>query len=157
MIRGKKKPDKRLADEEIILRFFAFRTLGLSAYRTPLKLWLNTAARNGRKYNEQQINDLRSQWNNALNVVLTLFSPSEAFRREGAKAINRALVDLLMTKATEISPDVAEERREAFRLAYFNLVKSEEFEDLISRSVDHKSRTEKRFRLWSEAIDPVFN
>jgi hypothetical protein len=44
-IRGRKQPDKRLADEEIILRFFAYQILGLKTYKTPLKNWLNDAAR----------------------------------------------------------------------------------------------------------------
>lgn len=156
-IRGRKLPDKRLADEEIILRYFAFRSLGLENYRTPLKLWLNSAAREGRRYSEDRISQLRSEWSNALDVVLELFSPEEAFRRPESRSINRALVDLLMTKASEISVERAREKKTEFRKAYAALIVDEEFEDLISRSVDHKSRTEKRFEKWSKVIDPVFS
>lgn len=46
-ILGKKAPDKRLRDEELILRFYAFEMLGLKTYRTPLKHWLNDAAKKG--------------------------------------------------------------------------------------------------------------
>lgn len=155
-IRGRKLPDKRLADEEIILRYFAFRTIGLENYRTPLKLWLNSAAREGRRYNDAKIAALKAEWSNALDVVLTLFSSNEAFRRPDSKSINRALVDLVMMTATHISIEQAAEKRQEFREVYFELTKNEEFEDLISRSVDHKKRTERRFTMWSEAIDPVF-
>lgn len=155
-IRGRRLPDKRLADEEIILRYFAFRSLGLENYRTPLKLWLNTAAREGRRYSQGRISQLRAEWSNALDVVLELFSPDEAFRRPESKSINRALVDLVMTKASQISVEKAREKKSEFRKAYAALMADEDFEDLISRSVDHKSRTEKRFAKWSEVIDPVF-
>jgi len=156
-IRGRKLPDKRLADEEIILRYFAFQNLGLKKYRTPLKLWLNTAARDGRRYSDEKISELRARWSHALDVVLVLFSPQEAFRRPESKSINRALVDLVMTKASAITVEQATEKRAAFRAAYSELMKDEDFEDLISRSVDHKSRTEKRFEMWNGAIGPVFD
>lgn len=36
-IRSRSAPDKRLADEEMILRFYSFQIQGLKEYRTPLK------------------------------------------------------------------------------------------------------------------------
>ena len=35
-----------------------------------------------------------------------------------------------------------------FRELYAELLGNEEFQDLISKSVDHKSRTQRRFVLW---------
>ena len=48
-ILNRKKPDKRMRDEELALRFFAFRVHGLKSYRTPLKHWINAAVKYGRK------------------------------------------------------------------------------------------------------------
>ena len=42
-----KEPDKRMRDEELILRFFALQLLGLESYNTPQKYWLNDAADQG--------------------------------------------------------------------------------------------------------------
>lgn len=147
-IRGRKFPDKRLADEEMILRFFAFRMLGLAEYRTPLKHWLNDAARAGRRLGPEAIGDLRSTWTNAIEVALTWFSPKECFRRVGSKAINRALFDLILTTAVDFDPRSAERVKPQFLQAFHRLSVDEEFEDLISRSVDHKKRTLRRFELW---------
>lgn len=155
-IRGRKAPDKRLADEEIILRYFAFQILGLNQYRTPLKLWLNSAARKGQKFSAKEIDDLRNKWNNALDVVLTLFAAKDAFRRPESRSINRALVDLMMTTASSVDFATAKSKKASFIKAYDKLMANEEFQDLISRSVDHKSRTEKRFSMWNQAINPVF-
>jgi Protein of unknown function DUF262 len=155
-IRGRKAPDKRLADEEIILRFFAFHTLGLASYRTPQKHWLNEAARAGRQYSVEKIDDLRGAWINAIDVVLELFEPKSAFRRPGSTSINRALFDLTMTMAARLQVNLADERKIAFVAAFKNLNTDEEFSDLVSRAVDHKSRTERRFMIWKERIGPVF-
>lgn len=156
-IRGRKTPDKRLADEEIILRFFAFRTLGLKSYRTPQKHWLTDAAKEGRRYSNKKIVDLRDMWIGSLDVVLTFFEPIRAFRRPGSTSINRALFDLVMSTASKISVETAQKKKKAFLDAFNHLMASEEFSDLISRAVDHKRRTDRRFELWEERMGKVFN
>jgi hypothetical protein len=155
-IRGRKTPDKRLADEEIILRYFAFRTLGLKSYRTPQKHWLTEAAKEGRKFSNKKIADLRGLWSHSLDVVLTFFEPSRAFRRPGSTSINRALFDLVMTTASEVTTEAARAKKKEFLKTFNQLMSSEEFVDLISRAVDHKRRTDRRFELWNERMKQVF-
>lgn len=154
-IRGRKTPDRRLADEEIILRFFAFQTLKLATYKTPLKHWLNDAARAGRAFDAMQIGRLKRAWDKAISNSLILFEPKECFRRPGSKSINRALYDLTMDTTAKLIPQKATERREAFRKAFYELCADDDFVDLISRAVDHKSRTEKRFAIWNDRIAKV--
>ncbi|MBU2999538.1 DUF262 domain-containing protein [Roseovarius nubinhibens] len=154
-VRGRKRPDKRLADEEMILRFFAFHRQPLATYKTPLKSWLNTAARNGRKLNETEIDDLRQTWREALAVALVWFEPLRCFRRPDSKAINRALFDLIMKTATSINAQTAMQKRPHFQKAFEEIMADDDFQDLISRSVDHKSRTEKRFAMWNEKMAEI--
>ena len=61
-ILGKKGPDKRMRDEELALRFFAFWIHGIQSYRTPQKHWLNDAAKHGGKYSKEQIDELGEIW-----------------------------------------------------------------------------------------------
>jgi hypothetical protein len=154
-IRGRKVPDKRLADEEIILRYFSFQLQGIKGYRTPLKNWLNDTARTGRRYSEAEINDLRNKWENALEVALIWFNEGECFRRPGGRAINRALFDLIMYTATDTPPEIAADRRDGFLETFGMMLSNEEFIDLISRSVDHKKRTERRFEMWNKAMEEI--
>lgn len=156
-IRGRKIPDKRLADEEVILRFFAFYTLGLSKYKTPLKHWLNDAAREGRSFSIKKIEELSEVWSHSLDVALTWFEPRECFRRPGSTSINRALFDLIMHTASQVSINDANNTRADFITEFSELCKDEAFTDLISRSVDHKSRTEKRFEIWEARMRRVFS
>ncbi|MDD9744053.1 DUF262 domain-containing protein, partial [Marinovum sp. PR37] len=149
-ILGRKSSDKRMRGEETVLRHFAFKELGLEKYRTPLKNWLNDAAEEGSKLTSREIDNFDAQWENMLTVSTIWFPPNECFRRAQSKSINRALFDLVGLTASKISPENAIESRTKFRSTYYILLEDAEFEDLISRSVDHKKRTERRFEIWSE-------
>jgi hypothetical protein len=151
---GKKVPDKRLRDEEIILRFFAFQELGLTTYRTPLKHWLNDVAKLGRKLNSHDILRLRSVWSQALTRCVDLFPEKMTFRRPGSRAINRALFDLSMSTAAKMSGPTSENGKTVFQAKLKSLLAQDEFSDLIGRSVDHVKRTKRRFEIWDAAIRP---
>ena len=154
-IRSRSAPDKRLADEEMILRFYSFQIQGLKEYRTPLKNWLNETVRRGRRLGESEISHLKTIWNKAIAASLVWFEPSECFRRPGGKAINRALFDLTMFTAARTGQERAVEKHAEFRSVYGALLSDEEFQDLISRSVDHKKRTDRRFELWTQAMTQI--
>ena len=148
---GRKTPDKRMRDEELVLRFCAFQMAGLSTYRTPLKHWLNEVAKKGRNLPKDEISRLRKTWKRAVDVSLEWFNPEECFRRlplGKSKAINRALYDLVMNTASRTSRDHAAEMRSIIRRKYLAIIENEEFQDLIGRSVDHTRRTKRRFEIW---------
>jgi hypothetical protein len=158
-ILGKNKVDVRLRDEELALRFFAFRIHGIESYRTPQKHWLNFAAKEGQKYNQYQIDTLRSAWMSAVDISLIWFDPKECFRRDPAsktKVINRALFDLVMLQASKVTAEVALAKKVFFRKQLSKLLSNNEFKDLISRAVDHKKRTTRRFEMWDEVIANIF-
>ncbi len=154
-ILGRKKPDKRMRDEELILRFFAFNIHGISNYRTPQKSWLNDTAREGRNFSEKRILRLHETWQNMINCSLIWFEPSECFRRPGYKAVNRALFDLIAYSASKTDVYGAKDCRSAFRKKYKALLKDELFQDLISRAIDHRRRTKKRFSIWKNEMADV--
>ena len=157
-ILGKKKPDKRMRDEELALRFFAFWIHGLKSYRTPQKHWLNDAAKHGSKYSVQKIEELKNLWRTSVDSSLRWFAPNECFRRlplQRARAINRALFDLVMLSAARVGPEGARRVRQGFRRNYLAILQDAEFSDLISRAVDHKKRTKRRFEMWDEAFAGV--
>ena len=158
-ILGKKEPDKRMRDEELILRFYAFHIQGLDTYRTPLKHWLNLAAKAGKRYTPEYISELETIWKKSIDVALKWFKPKECFRRVPlgkSRAINRALFDLIMKTASKVEVDQASKFRKEIRQIYTELLtENEEFQDLISRAVDHTKRTKRRFEMWDLAIRDI--
>jgi hypothetical protein len=155
----KREPDKRMRDEELALRFFAFWIHGVDSYRTPQKHWLNEAAKNGKKYSEPKIAELKAVWNHAIDTSLGWFDHSECFRRlpsVESRAINRALFDLVMLSAANIHHEKALKVRDQVRDRYEILLReNEEFNDLISRAVDHTKRTKRRFKIWNDIMKDI--
>lgn len=150
---GTKTADKRMRGEEIILRFFAYQLNGLDSYRTPLKYWLNVAAHKGKNLSEDEISEYRTSWQTMLTSTKRLFENNECFRRPNSKPINKALFDLVSYSITRVNDEMLIRNRERYRDNYYNLIENDEFNDLISRSVDHRKRTQRRFQLWSEKFD----
>ncbi len=154
-ILNRKSPDSRMRDEEMILRFFAFHILGQESYETPQKNWLNEAADYGRGYSGEQIEALASVWKSTIDKCLLIFEPAECFRRipiTKRQVVNRALMDLTMVSLASIPQADVERESSTFYDRYGALLKDEEFDDLITRSIDHKSRMRRRFELWSTHI-----
>ncbi len=65
-----------------------------------------------------------------------------------SKVVNRALMDLLMYSFSRVEAEHLRRVRNDVREKYIALLKDEEFDDLISKSIDHKSRTLRRFEIW---------
>ena len=154
-ILNRKTPDKRMRDEELILRFFAFHTLGLDSYRTPQKRWLNDAADEGRFLTAERIEELSATWKHTLENCLLVFKPEECFRRMPLvkrQVVNRALMDLTMFSLAGVSHGDVEEASSEFLCRYIELLQDGEFADLITRAIDHKSRTLRRFEMWNEKV-----
>jgi hypothetical protein len=157
-ILGRTKPDKRMRDEELALRFFSFSLRGLNSYRTPQKHWLNDTAKEGMKYTPAKLTTLRTRWETAIDAALRWFEPKECFRRlplARAGKVNRALFDLVMLSAARVGPKRALSVRSKFRKEYAKLLDNEEFSDLISRAVDHTKRTKRRFDMWAASVEHV--
>jgi hypothetical protein len=142
--------------EELILRFFAFHVQGLSSYKTPQKHWLNDAAKLGKKYDEKRINELEAVWKGTIMKSLIMFDPSECFRRlplqKPKVVINRALMDLTLTSLARVPDELVAGARPEFRQRYMAVLEDSEFADLITRAIDHKKRTLRRFEIWDEKV-----
>lgn len=157
-ILNRKAPANRLRDEEIILRFFAFNIKGLSSYRTPQKHWLNDFAKSAMTFNEAKNSDLLNIWRQTINVALLIFTPDECFRRSGSKSVNKALFDIISRTCSKLSAEKAVEIRADFRRIFFDMIESnDEFNDLISRAVDHTKRTKRRFEIWENCISELIS
>ena len=150
-----KQPDRRMRDEELILRFFAFYIHGSVNYFTPQKLWLDNAAQAGRHYSPDKIERLASTWEKTLKNCLLIFESSQCFRRlpeAKRQVVNRALMDLTMSSLANVPEQKVRSGAKEFYDRYSALTQDEEFDDLITRSIDHKSRTLRRFEIWRERV-----
>ena len=95
-------------------------------------------------------------WRATIENCLVVFSANDCFRRinEGQKrkVINRALMDLVMKTMADRPTAHVEQCAEEFRECFADLLRDDEFQDLISRAIDHKSRTLRRFEIWNHRL-----
>jgi hypothetical protein len=132
--------------------FFAHTYLGTDTYKTPQKRWLNNAAILGKQFSNAKVESFKVCWENSIENSLIVFSPEECFRRQAGGAINKALFDLVMHQVKGKNSVDLLDKKEQFRDIYYKLIKEDPFSDLISRAVDHKSRTTDRFQIWDNAF-----
>lgn len=163
-ILGRRDPDKRLRDEEMILRYFSFQILGIDKYFTPQKFWLNKTAETGSQINEIEANELAQRWKETIQKCYTVFEPNECFRRSvnplKKTAVNKAIMDLVLYSFSDTPADVLFAKRENIRNALYSLLddqtvvfNDDDFSGLVSRSVDHVRRVNKRFEIWQRAFN----
>lgn len=154
---GTKTPRKRMVDEELILRFFAFEQQ-LDRYRPSLKTFLNDFMRSNKAMSADTVDAFRERFLRTLRVIFEAIGPT-AFRlieedgRPVENPINRAIVDAQMLAASWVTtPNPAEFQANCLvQIARMN--KLPNFLDSIRRATGDRSRTITRVRMTAEAFE----
>lgn len=63
-----------------------------------------------------------------------------------------ALMDLTMSSLVQVPDSRVSDIADAFYQRYVDVLEDDEFDDLITRAIDHKSRTLRRFEIWREKV-----
>lgn len=165
---GLRKPDFRMRDVEMVIRFFAFKYF-ITEYDGNLKnafdntvRILNASWNQNRNIIVQDANRLE----NAINLTIQIFGQRDAFSKWNGDnfqgKFNRAVFDIMVFYFS--SPEIyqrAEERIEEIREAFINLSQTDEaFMNSIEQTTKSLQNTEYRYRVWgtrlSEAIQYNF-
>lgn len=153
---GTKTPRKRMVDEELILRFFALRTL-LDKYRPPLKRFLNNYMDSVKKSPPDHLAALRQTFEDTVSNVSTLIGAG-AFRVTDQKgkalepSVNRALFDAQMVACSWIVQKIADVDGNRVRQELAALSGDDSFLDSIRRATGDRARTLKRLRETVSAL-----
>ncbi len=153
---GTKLPRKRMADEELILRFFALRE-GLGEYRTPLKRFLNNYMSKVKSVQAVESENLETLFLNTLKTVAHLIGP-RAFRLTDANgdaldsSVNRALFDAQMLACSWVTTPPQEQDPAQTKFEVSMLFGNEQFLDAIQRATGDRARLTKRLRDTVDAL-----
>jgi len=77
---GFKKPDTRMRDVELVLRFAAFYNATYLKYKGPMKNFLNKDMLDHQDINETKVEEIRKAFKNAIQIIRSLFG-ERAFKR----------------------------------------------------------------------------
>ncbi len=157
---GLKRPDKRMKDIELVLRFSAFHHATYLNYKPPMKDFLNLEAERYRDIGKDDEQQLRTAFKNTCQIVRSMFGKN-AFKRfhNGSdknpsgywepKKFNASLYDILMCTLARQDKNFVYQNLDSVRESLIHLMtKNQEFIDAIELSTSSLQAVTKRFDLW---------
>ncbi len=164
---GLKKPDKRMKDIELVLRFAAFYHATYLNYKPPMKNFLNAEAERYRNLDKNDAQNLRAAFKNACQIIRSMFGKN-AFKRfyKGSdksplgywevKKFNASIYDILMYTFSREDKNVIYQKLDSIREALIYLMtENQEFIDSIELSTSSIQAVTKRFDLWRLAMQDI--
>lgn len=164
---GTKKPDKRMRNIELILRFFGFYNQAYLRYKPSMKQFLNREMENNKEIAERKENELRNVFKKSVELTKTVFG-ERAFRRfipgtkkdkNGkweVKKINKSLFDVVMYGFTQYDKHQIVPYADSIREELIYLMANDkEFIDSVIISTSAQSKVLTRFDKWRESLRNV--
>jgi len=122
---------RRLKDQELILRFFAFRTFA-GDYEAPMKAFLNHYTEWNRDLREQSAEELMDVFTRVVRLVRDNFG-DRAFRL--VRAVNAAMVDsILMVVAEGVEAGTLKRPGQALRRGYDRLLADHDYLEAVNQA-----------------------
>jgi hypothetical protein len=155
---GRSDPDPRMRDVEIMVRFIAFRRF-LSSYPGRMKEFLdNTCGVLNETWDQAKdsVADDVSQFNEAVDALISIFDEDELARKPGSRSFNRAIFDALSFYAADgaIRKEMLK-HCEALRGLYLEMMGDQEFVDSVESDTAGTPHTRDRLAKWGEGLQRI--
>jgi hypothetical protein len=164
---GLKRPDKRMKDVELVLRFSAFFHQTYLNYKPPMKQFLNKEMEDNQFIAEDKKNYLVNAFKNSVQIIKSLFG-QHAFKRfyKGneknpngywePKKFNASLYDILMYSFAKEDKNRVYQHLDKIREALIYLMtEDQEFIDSIELSTSSVRAVTTRFDKWRLVLKDI--
>ena len=163
------KPDKRMKDIELVLRFGAFFHATYLKYQSPMRRFLNSDMEQYRNMTTQQAKEFEEAFKKAASLVRSMLG-THAFKRfycgtadspNGRwepKKFNSSLYDVLMWSMARADKNLIMRHLDAVREAYIDLLTNDDsFIESIQLSTSSVQAVKTRFRAWDDRLLAVLS
>jgi hypothetical protein len=164
---GITKPDKRMKDIELVLRFAAFYHQTYLRYKPPMKKFLNNEMEMYQNISANDATDLENAFKNAVSIIKSVFG-KRAFKRYyigesnnvngrwETKKFNASLYDVLMNSfATADKNIVYQHLDEIVEELIYVMTENQDFIDSIELSTSSIQAVTKRFDIWRMSLQSI--
>ena len=163
---GLKKPDKRMNDIALVLRFATFFNSGYLKYKSPMRTFFNNDMIENQNIGEIKKEKIASAFKNSVSIIKSLFG-EYAFRRfyvgdENDKngvwkgAVNKSLYDVLMNSFADKDKNLIYSKLDRIREAFIDLMTSDKnFVESIELATSDVKKVHKRFDLWRIRLNQI--
>jgi hypothetical protein len=156
---GLTKPDFRMRDVELVVRYYAFN-LRLAEYKGNLKKFLDDTCDQLNKAwgsEEQSVRDVAARFDQSVETAIKIFSRSNVFRKwDGVrfeKVINRAVFDVVANSLSDQNIRAAAVReKEGVLSAFKDVCVDEAFRSAVESTTKSKEAVTTRFSKWYGAL-----
>lgn len=164
---GLSKPHKRMADRELILRFFALyknwdaELEKVMNYRGRMKTFLNEFMRQNQNITPMQRYEYEDIFNESVRKVSFIFGEN-AFKRlrpDGTREnpINRALMDVLLISVTQFKYEELQSKHTQILMNWEELSKDQAFQNSVQNGTSDTKVLEYRLSRWCSVLKSLMN
>lgn len=141
---GKRKPDSRMRDIELILRFFALRHAA-HRYEKPMKDFMSHYMRTHANAPEQQVNEYQTEFIDTMDAIRENLGerPFHLYAGFNSSAFD-SVACAFSKNLQEIPPDISER--------YSSLSRSSEFEDLVRGGTTDVEQVRGRMQMAEQRL-----
>ena len=164
---GTTKPDKRMKDNELVLRFAAFYHQTYLNYKSPMRKFLNSEMEKYQFISDDEATNLKNAFKNTIAIIKSLLG-SHAFKRyyKGSEnnpngnwepqKFNASLFDILMYSFSKEDKNIVFRHLDSIREAFLDLMTTDQdFIDSIELSTSSVQAITKRFDKWRLTLQDI--
>jgi uncharacterized protein with ParB-like and HNH nuclease domain len=164
---GLSKPERRMKDRELVLRFAAFYFNTYLKYRAPIKKFLNDTMEKHQYISIDDENELRNAFKNAVHIIRSVLDKN-AFKRfyrgdeknaNGrweTKKFNVSLFDILMYSFAQADKNTVFQNLDRIRESLIDIMTEDEaFIDSIELSTSSVTAVVTRFDKWRLTLQTI--
>lgn len=141
---GRKQPNKRMKDIELILRFFALRE-NWRLYKKNMKEFLNSYMKTNKNISQSK----QEKYERLFKELIDKIGDEVGFRAFRLKrGVNSAVFDSVMVALSEIGVDKVEN----FEEKYDKLLENEKYKEYVSKSTTDVDRVKGRIKIAIETF-----
>ena len=157
---GKSLRSSTMRDREFINRFCAFHLLTVDKYHGEMDDFLAETLINMNALEQGDLSELSRQFQTGLENNRIVFG-EHAFRKhkagqEGRSVINASLWDVMTTGLSRIESNVAAERSDNLRAAFYKLMQDGDFMAAITIGTNDTRKVQYRFKATHNMFQEVF-
>ncbi len=165
---GLTKPDKRMKDIELTLRFAAFYHSTYLKYTSPMKRFFNEDMKSHQEINPVDAAKLKAAFKNALQIIKSLLGSQNAFKRYYAgdsrnpnghwepQKFNASIYDVLLGVFCDKDKNQVMAALDTLREGWVDLMASNaDFKESIERSTSSVDMVKRRFDLTRQLVEGI--
>jgi len=151
-----KKPilEKRMKDEELVLRFLSFYTKPIDEYTGNLTVFLNDTLQQFNIYKDK-FRDIEYLFRRSMKNIMTVFGDQAFVFNPSSTQINFALFDILSTTFADLDEKYVELFKDEILNKYNELKDDFDFIYAITSNTSTKNNVKTRFDLWNNALNSI--